>query len=119
MCVCMYTNARTHTAEMGYLDVSPEVGMRHLEGPKNADGLNFGMHIFVYVYKGHMCTYMRRGGMRSWTNCFFLYAYVYGCVYVCMCMYMCIYIYMYVYVCVYIYVYVSISHVCAVCFVYH
>ena len=57
---------------MGYLDVSPEIGMRHMEGPKNPDGLNLGIHIFVYVYKVHMCIYMPRGGMRSWTNCFFL-----------------------------------------------
>jgi len=52
-------------------DVSPGVGMRHLEGPKNVDGLNLGIHVFVYVYKVHMCIYMLRGGMRSWTNCFF------------------------------------------------
>ena len=43
VCVCI----RTHTAQMGYLDVSPGVGMRHLEGPKNPDGLNLGIHIFV------------------------------------------------------------------------
>jgi len=46
--------------------------MRHLEGPKNPDGLNLDIHIFVYVYKVHKCIYMLRGGMRSWTNCFFL-----------------------------------------------
>jgi len=37
--------------------VSPGVGMRHLEGPKNPDGPNLGIHIFVYVYKVHMCIY--------------------------------------------------------------
>ena len=47
------------------------VGMRHPVGPKIPDGLNLGIHIFVYVYKLHMCIYMLRGGMRSWTNCFF------------------------------------------------
>jgi len=46
--------------------------MRHLEGPENPDGLNLGTHIFVYVYKLHMCMYMLRGRMRSWTDCFFL-----------------------------------------------
>jgi len=71
-CVCVYTHTHTHTAQMGYLDVSPGVGMRHLEGPNNPDGLNLGIHIFVYVYKVHMCIYMLRGGMRSWTKCFFL-----------------------------------------------
>ena len=69
-CVCVYTHTHIHTAQMGYLDVSPGVGMRHLEGPKNPDGLNLGIHIFVY--KVHMCIYMLRGGMRSWNNCFFL-----------------------------------------------
>ena len=49
VCVCIRTH--THTAQMGYLDVRPGVGMRHLEGPKNSDGLNLGIHIFVYVYK--------------------------------------------------------------------
>ena len=37
---------------------------------KNPDGLNLGIHIFVYVYKGHVCIYMLGGGMRSSTNCF-------------------------------------------------
>ena len=49
-CMCVYTHIHTHTAQMGYLDVSPGVGMRHLEGPKNPDGLNLDIHIFVYVY---------------------------------------------------------------------
>jgi len=40
------------------------------------DGLNLGIHIFVYVHKVHMCMYMLGGGMRSWTICFFLY---WGC----------------------------------------
>ena len=53
VCVCIRTH--THTVQMGYLDVSPGVGMRHLEGPTNPDGLNLGIHIFVYVYKVHMC----------------------------------------------------------------
>jgi len=71
-CVCVYTHTHTHTAQMGCSDVSPGVGMRHLEGPKNPDGLNLGIHVFEYVYKVHMCIYMLRGGMRSWTNFFFL-----------------------------------------------
>ena len=71
-CVCVYMHTHTHTAQMGYLDVRPGVGIRHLEGPTNLDALNLGIHIFVYVYKVHMCIYMLRGGMRSWTNCFFL-----------------------------------------------
>ena len=71
MGVCTHTHA--HTAQMGYSDVSPGVGMLHLEGPKNPDGLNVGMHMFAYVYKVHMCMCMLGGGMRSWTNCFFVF----------------------------------------------
>ena len=63
--VCVYTHIHTHTAQMGYSDVSPGVGTRHLEGPKNPDGLNLGIHIFVHVYKVHMCIYMLRGGDRK------------------------------------------------------
>ena len=48
--MCVYTHTHTHTAHMGYLDVSPGVGMRHLEGPKNPDGLNLGTYVSVYVY---------------------------------------------------------------------
>jgi len=70
VCVCIRTH--THTTHMGYSDMSPGVGMRQLEGSKNPDGLNLSMHMFVYVYKVHTCMYMRGGGKRSWTNCFFL-----------------------------------------------
>ena len=69
VCVCI----RTHTHTLHWCsDVSPGVGMRHLKGPKNPDGLNLDIYMFVYVYKVHMCIYMLRGGIRSWTNCFFL-----------------------------------------------
>ena len=71
-CMCVYTHTHTRTAQMGHSDVSPGVGMRCLEGPQNPDGLNLGMHIFVYVYKVRMCMYVLGGGMRSWTNYFFL-----------------------------------------------
>jgi len=39
------------------LDVSPGVGMRHLEGPKNPDGLNLSIHIFVCVHSTHVYIY--------------------------------------------------------------
>ena len=65
VCVCIRTT-HTHTAH-GLLDVSPGLGTRHLEGPKNEDGLNLAIYVFVYVYKVHMCIYMLGGG----TNCFF------------------------------------------------
>jgi len=65
--MCVYTHTRTHTvaAHVGYLVVSPGVGMRHLEGPKNPDGPNLGIHVFVCVYTVHMCMYMLGGGMTS------------------------------------------------------
>jgi len=62
--VCVYARTHTHCTD-GVLGVSPGVGMRHLEGPKNPDGLNLGIHIFVYVYKVHICMYMLRGGTQS------------------------------------------------------
>jgi len=57
--VCVY--AHTHTLHVGYSDVSPGVGTRHLEGPKNHDGLNLNIYVFVYVYKVHMCIYIYAG----------------------------------------------------------
>ena len=54
VCVCVCIRIHTHTLHR-YLDVSPGVRMRHLEGPKNLDGLNLDIHVFVYVYKVHMC----------------------------------------------------------------
>jgi len=63
VCVCIRTH--THTLHMGYSDVSPGVGMRHLKGPKNQYGLNLGIHLFVYVYKVHMCMCRLGCGMRS------------------------------------------------------
>ena len=70
-CKCVYTHTHTHTARMGYSDVNQGVEMRL----KNPDGLNLGIHIFVCVYKVHVCMYMLGGGMRSWTNCFFSLTY--------------------------------------------
>jgi len=75
MCVSVCVNAHTHThctdGVLGCVNVSPGVGMRHLEGPKNSDVLNLGINIFVYACKVHVCMYMLGGGMRFWTNCFF------------------------------------------------
>ena len=52
--VCVYAHTHTHCRV-----VSPGVGMRHVEGPKNLDGPNLGIYVFVYVYKVHMCLHMR------------------------------------------------------------
>jgi len=70
-CMCVYTHTHTHTEHMGYFDVSPGVGIRHLEGPKNPGALNLGIYVFVYVYKVLICMYTLGGGMTSWTNCVF------------------------------------------------
>jgi len=59
--VCVYTHTHTHTAQMGYLDVSPGIGMRHLEGPENPDGLNLGIHVFrICVQSTHVYIYAKR-----------------------------------------------------------
>jgi len=58
MRVCMCVYAHTHTLHVRYSDVSPGVGTRLLEGPKNPDGLNLGRYAFVYVYKVHVYIYM-------------------------------------------------------------
>jgi len=63
--VCVFVRTHAHTLHMGYSDLSPRVGTRQLGGPKNRDGLNLGMNVFVHVYKVHVCIYMREGGMRS------------------------------------------------------
>jgi len=55
VCVCIRT--RAHTLHMKYSDVSPGVGTRHLESPKNPDGLNLSIYAFVYLYTVHMCIY--------------------------------------------------------------
>ena len=62
--VCVYAHTHTHFTD-GVLGCEPRVGMRHLEGQKNPDGFNLGICVFVYVYKVHICIYMRGGGMRS------------------------------------------------------
>ena len=60
-CVCVYTHTHTHTAQMGYLDVRPGVRMRHLEGPKNPDGLNLGhTYIRTCVQSTHVLIYAKR-----------------------------------------------------------
>ena len=71
-CICVYGHTHIHTARMGYSVVSPGVGMRHLEGPKNPDGPNLGIYIFDYVHEVQKCMYMLGSGMRSWNNCLFL-----------------------------------------------
>jgi len=56
VCGCIRTHTRT--AQMWNLVLSSGVGMRHLMGPKNPDGPNLGIYVFVYVYKVHICMYI-------------------------------------------------------------
>jgi len=45
-CICTHTPTHTAAAHLMLLDVvSPGVGTRHLEAPKNPDRLNLGIHI--------------------------------------------------------------------------
>ena len=65
------------TTSYGYSGVSPGVGIKHLEGPKNPDGLTLGIYVFVYVCKVHICMYMLKGRMRSLTQCLFSSTFVF------------------------------------------
>jgi len=56
----VYTHAHALTAQMGCLDVSPGVGMRHLEGPKNPDGLNLRTYIRICVQSTNVYVYTKR-----------------------------------------------------------
>ena len=66
MCVSVCVNAHTHThctdGVLGCVNASPGVGMRHLEGPKNPDGLNLGIYVYprICVQSTHVYVYARR-----------------------------------------------------------
>jgi len=64
--VCVYAHAHK-TLHVGYSDVSPGVGTKHLESPKNLNGLALSINVFECVYKLHMCIYMLSGGI--WNMC--------------------------------------------------
>jgi len=73
-CMCVYTHTHTHTTQMGYLLVSPGVGMRHMESWKNPDRLKRSIHVdrigvqstFVYIYTGLQV-------LMIWANCFLFF----------------------------------------------
>jgi len=54
------THAHTHTAQMGYSVVNPGVGMRHLDCPKNPDGLNLSIYVSECVNSTHVYICARR-----------------------------------------------------------
>ena len=70
MCGCVYTHTRTHYTD-GVLGCEPRSRDKTPGGPEESRWTK-SWHIFVFVYKVHTCIHMLKGGMRSWTNCFFL-----------------------------------------------
>ena len=62
MCVCMCV-IRTHTIKMlvGYSDLSPGAGKRHLEILKDPGGLNLEIHVFVYTFTKYTYEYYLLG----------------------------------------------------------
>jgi len=59
--VCVSVCIRTHTHTLHRCsDVSPGVGMRNLEGPKNPDGLNLDTYIRICVQSTHVYIYVKR-----------------------------------------------------------
>ena len=62
--VCGYAHTHTHT-HVGYLHVSPGVGTRHLESPKNPDRLNLSIYICrICVQNIHVYICMLGSGMK-------------------------------------------------------
>jgi len=70
-CICMYTHIHTHCT-WGTLTWA-QGRDKTLEGPEESRWTDLGIYVFVWMYKVHMCIYMLRGGIRSWTNCFLFY----------------------------------------------
>ena len=60
-CTCVYMHTLTHTAQMGYLVVSPGVGVRHLENWNNPDRLKRSIYVAcigvqsTHVYHHGIC----------------------------------------------------------------
>ena len=71
LCVCVY--AHTHTLHVGYSDVSPGVGTRHLESPEEIQiYCSDSVHIYRAVYEVHI--YICAGlQVEVWTNCLFVF----------------------------------------------
>jgi len=69
VCVCIRTNTHTLHEVLG-LSVSPGFRTRHLEGPKNPDGLNLSIYVFVYhgVQSTHVYIILAR--RRDYVFCF-------------------------------------------------
>ena len=58
-CVCVCVYAHTHTLHVGYSDVSPGVGTRHLESLAEIQMYcSDGIRIYHAAYEVHMYIYM-------------------------------------------------------------
>jgi len=69
LCVCVY--AHTHTLHVGFSDVSPGVGTRHLESPEKIQMYcSDSIHIYRAVYEVHMYIWLQ---VEVWTNCLFCF----------------------------------------------
>ena len=76
VCVCIRTHTHTHVTD-GVLGCVPRDRDETPGWPEESKWTKsrhicLDIHMFVYVYKIHMCMYMLGGGMRSWNNCFFI-----------------------------------------------
>jgi len=70
LCVCVYAHA--HTLHVGYSDVNPEVGTRHLESPEEIQMYcSDSIHIYRAVYEVHMYVYMLSNRYKSRLTAFF------------------------------------------------
>jgi len=49
ICLCVHIRTHTHTILVGYSDVSPGVGTRHLKSPESPDGLNLRTCLYRYA----------------------------------------------------------------------
>jgi len=62
--VCISTH--THTIHIWGPQMWAQGSIRHLKGPKNADGPNLSIFVFKYVYKVHIGIYVLGGGELEW-----------------------------------------------------
>jgi len=59
LCVCVYTHTHTHTLHVGYSDVSPGVGTRHLESPEEIQiYCSDSIHIYPVRCTKYTCIYI-------------------------------------------------------------
>ena len=73
LCVCVY--AHTHTLHVGHSDVSPGVGLRHLESLEEIQMYcSDSIYIYRAVYEVHTHVYIYAGlQVEVWTYCLFVF----------------------------------------------